>query len=52
MTDQYSLNDVFNNLDKKLVVNWFCEIVTKYYVVHAQQENVQKLAELTSSTKD
>ena len=33
------------NLDKKLVVNRFDELVTKYCVAHAQQENVQKLAE-------
>ena len=31
-----------NNSDKKLVVNRFDELVTKYYLVHSQQKNVQK----------
>ena len=30
----------------------FDELATKYYIEHAQQENVQKMAERTSSTKN
>ena len=41
-----------NNVNKKLTVNKFDKLVTKYYAAHAQQENVQELAEPTSSTKD
>ena len=40
-----------NNLDKKLALNRFDELITKYSVAHAQQERVQKLAEPTSSSK-
>ena len=34
-----------NNLNKELFVNRLDELVTKYYVAHAKQENDQKLAE-------
>ena len=40
-----------SNVNKKLVVNRLSELVSKYYVAHAQQENVQNLAEPTSSSK-
>ena len=52
MADHRSANDCLNDLNKKLVLNRFEELVTKYYVAHAQQEKVQKLAELTSSIKN
>ena len=39
-----------NNLNKKLAINKFSALITKYFMVHAQQENIQKLAEPTSST--
>ena len=42
----------FNNLDKKLVVNRFYKLVSRYYMLHAQKENIKKLAEPTSNTKD
>ena len=41
-----------NNLDRKLVISRFSQSVTKYNMAHDQQENVQKLAKPTSSTKD
>ena len=56
MTEHRSADDertmCSNTVHKKLVVNRFDELINKYFVAHAQQENVQKLAEPTSSTKD
>ena len=38
--------------DKKLVANRFDELVAKYYVPHAQQENLQEQAEPNFRTED
>ena len=40
-----------NNLDKKPVANRFDELVTMYYAMHAQQENVQKIRPEVASSK-
>ena len=45
MIKHHSVNDGLNNVNKKLALNRFNELA-------AQQKNVQKMAEPTSSTKD
>ena len=45
MTEHRSANDASDNVNNKLVINRFDELVTKYYVAHARQENIEKLAE-------